>query len=166
LIDGAARAVDISKRPAIVDVKTRIGDLEMDLIIGKDHEGALLTINDRVTGVLKMAKIESKEAAVIEAKAVELLGDWKPFLQTITTDNGKEFSNHKAIAEKLEIAFFFARPYHSWERGANENLNGLVRQYFPKKSNLTIITEQQVNEVVDKLNNRRQRPTAQKKIWI
>lgn len=146
--------VDISKRPSIVEAKTRIGDLEMDLIIGKDHNGALLTINDRATGVLKMAKIESKEASVIEAKAVELLEDWKPLLHTITTDNGKEFSNHKNIAKTLCIAFFFARPYHSWERGANENLNGLVRQYFPKKSDFNLITTQQVNQVVHILNNR------------
>jgi transposase, IS30 family len=101
-----------------------------------------------------MAKIDSKEAAVVEAKAIELLEDWKPFAHTITTDNGKEFSNHKNIAQTLCIAFFFARPYHSWERGANENLNGLVRQYFPKKSNFNLITNEQVNEVVDKLNNR------------
>jgi IS30 family transposase len=146
--------VDISKRPAIVEEKIRIGDLEMDLIIGKDHQGALLTINDRATGVLKMAKIDSKEAAVIEAKAIELLEDWQPYLHTITTDNGKEFANHKNLAKTLCIAFFFARPYHSWERGANENLNGLVRQYFPKKSDFTLITVKQVNEAVDKLNNR------------
>ncbi len=146
--------VDISKRPPIVEGKTRIGDLEMDLVIGKDHQGALLTINDRAAGVLKMAKIDSKEAAVVETKAIELLKDWLPYLHTLTTDNGREFANHKKIAQRLCIAFFFARPYHSWERGANENLNGLVRQYFPKKSDFNLITEQQVNEVVDKLNNR------------
>lgn len=146
--------VDISRRPAIVEEKTRIGDLEMDLIIGKDHEGALLTINDRASGVLKMAKIDSKEATIIEEKAIELLQDWQPFLHTITTDNGKEFSNHKTIAKTLCIAFFFARPYHSWERGANENLNGLIRQYFPKKSDFNLITDEKVNQVVKQLNNR------------
>jgi transposase, IS30 family len=146
--------VDISQRPAIVEQKVRIGDLEMDLVIGKDHDGALLTINDRAAGVLKMAKIGSKEATVVEAKAIELLEDWQPFLHTITTDNGKEFSNHKLIAQTLSIDFFFARPYHSWERGANENLNGLIRQYFPKKSDFNLITEQQVNDVIHKLNNR------------
>ena len=113
--------LDISQRLAIAADKTRVGDLEMDLVIGKDHQGALLTINDRATGMLKMAKIDSKEASVVEAKTIELLEEWKPFLHTITTDNSKEFSNHKNIAQRLCIAFFFARPYHSWERGANRS---------------------------------------------
>ena len=146
--------VDIDERPAIVEKKNRVGDLEMDLVIGKNHKGALLTINDRATGVLKMVKIDSKEAHVVEAKAIELLQAWKPFLKTITTDNGKEFANHKNIAESLQIDFYFAKPYHSWERGANENLNGLIRQYFPKKSDFDLITKEQVTEIENKLNNR------------
>jgi IS30 family transposase len=113
--------VDIEKRPAVVEQKERFGDLEIDLVIGKGHKGALLTINDRSTGLLFMDKVQSKEASVIEAKAVELLKDWKPWIKTITSDNGKEFSNHKAIANELDIDFFFAKPYHSWERGANRS---------------------------------------------
>jgi len=94
----------------------------------------LLTINDRATGFLKMAYVNSKKAKQVELKTIELLEPWIPFIHTITSDNGKEFANHKAIAEELNIDFYFAKPYHSWQRGANENLNGLVRQYFPKKS--------------------------------
>lgn len=146
--------VGIEHRPKIVDKKQRIGDIEMDLIVGQGHKGVLLTINDRVTGVLKMAKLDNKEAATITQKAIELLSDWKPFMQTITTDNGKEFANHKQVAESLNIDYFFARPYHSWERGANENLNGLVRQYFPKKYNFDLIKDEDVIEVVNKLNDR------------
>ena len=146
--------VDISQRPEVVDRKSRLGDLEIDLVIGKDHKGALLTINDRVTGMLFMAKINSKEANVIEAKTIELLQDWKPIIMTITSDNGKEFANHKSIAAALDIDYYFAKPYHSWERGANENLNGLVRQYFPKKTNFEYITKQEVDEVIHILNNR------------
>ena len=146
--------VDIDERPKVVEQKERFGDLEIDLVIGKDHKGALLTINDRATGMLKMAIIRSKEAAVIQQKTVELLTIWKPMLFTITSDNGKEFANHAAIAECLEIDYYFAKPYHSWERGANENLNGLIRQYFPKKSDFTAINEERVNEVVNILNNR------------
>jgi IS30 family transposase len=78
--------------------------------------------------MLFMDKINNKEAGTVEAKAIELLQDWKPLLKTITSDNGKEFANHREIAESLDIDFYFAKPYHSWERGANENLNGLVRQ--------------------------------------
>ncbi len=146
--------VDITQRPKIVDKKERFGDLEIDLVIGANHKGALLTINDRATGVLKMKYIESKESKVIEKNTVELLEEWMPFIHTITSDNGKEFANHKEIAEELNLEFFFAKPYHSWERGANENLNGLVRQYFPKKTNFDLIQEEQVKKAEEILNNR------------
>lgn len=75
-------------------------------------------------------------------------------LHTITSDNGKEFANHIEIAQALDIDYYFAKPYHSWERGANENLNGLIRQYFPKKSNFDTITQDQIDRVVNILNNR------------
>lgn len=146
--------IPIEQRPNIVDKKERIGDLEIDLVIGKDHKGALLTINDRATGILKMAHLKDKSAKEVELKTIELLEPWIPFIHTITSDNGKEFANHKAIAEALNIDFFFAKPYHSWQRGANENLNGLVRQYFPKKSNFEYIEQQKIDSVVEKLNNR------------
>ena len=146
--------VDICERPSIVEKKSRLGDLEIDLVIGKDHKGALLTINDRASGVLFMDKVESKEALLIQQKTIELLQDWKPLIKTITSDNGKEFANHQSIAEVLEIDYYFAKPYHSWERGANENLNGLIRQYFPKKSNFENITKQEIETVINTLNNR------------
>ena len=146
--------VDIELRPKVVQAKERIGDLEIDLVVGKDHKGALLTINDRATGLLIMDMVESKEAKVIEAKTIDLLQDLKPLLFTITSDNGKEFANHLGISESLEIDYYFAKPYHSWERGANENLNGLVRQYFPKKTNFKLITKLEINRVVNILNNR------------
>lgn len=146
--------VDISQRPKIVDKKERLGDLEIDLVIGKGHKGALLTINDRATGLLFMGKIDSKEAQAVEAKTIELLEEWKPLIHTITSDNGKEFANHQSLCQKLEIDYYFAKPYHSWERGANENLNGLVRQYFPKMTNFELITQEQIERVVNILNNR------------
>ncbi len=146
--------VDIDERPKIVEEKQRLGDLEMDLVIGAAQSGAILTINDRASGMLKMAKIESKEAHIIETKSIELLQQWMPFLNTITTDNGKEFANHKNIAEALQIDFYFAKPYHSWERGANENLNGLIRQYFPKKHDFKLITNEQITQTQNKLNSR------------
>jgi len=146
--------VDIAQRPKIVDKKERFGDLEIDLVIGANHKGALLTINDRATGMLKMRYLENKESEVIEKNTVELLEEWMPFIHTITSDNGKEFANHKEISEELNIDFFFAKPYHSWERGANENLNGLVRQYFPKKTNFDLIQNEQVKKIEAILNNR------------
>jgi len=93
--------VDIEKRPDIVEQKQRFGDLEIDLVIGKNHKGALLTINDRATGLLKMAYLKSKEAKQVELKTIELLEEWKPFIHTITSYNGKEFANHKAISKEM-----------------------------------------------------------------
>jgi IS30 family transposase len=124
--------VDISQRPKVVDDRERAGDLEIDTIIGKNHQGAILTVNDRASGLLKMKKLEGKSAQQLAMATIELLEDMKPFLNTITADNGREFAAHQTISKALEIDFYFARPYHSWERGANENLNGLIRQYIPK----------------------------------
>jgi IS30 family transposase len=146
--------IGIENRPIEVEEKQRFGDLEIDLVIGKDHKGVLLTINDRATGMLQMKKIESKDAEIVKNATIELLQNWKPFLQTITSDNGKEFAKHQTIAQVLEIDYYFANPYCSWERGANENLNGLVRQYFKKGSDFSLITDEQVKNVVEKLNNR------------
>jgi IS30 family transposase len=146
--------IGIEKRPIEVEQKERFGDLEIDLVIGKDHKGALLTMNDRTTGMVKIAKVESKESANIEKACIDSLKDWQLYLHTITSDNGKEFANHKHIAKALNINYYFANPYHSWERGANENLNGLIRQYFPKKSEFKNITNAEIKNVETKLNNR------------
>lgn len=146
--------VSIDERPEIVEQKKRFGDLEIDTIIGKNKKGAILTINDRVTGKIWIQKLAGKSAKPLAEKTVEALHDIKDLIHTITADNGKEFAEHKTIAEQLGIDFFFAHPYHSWERGANENNNGLIRQYIPKKTDFDNITEQQIREVQNKLNNR------------
>jgi len=159
--------VSIDERPAIVEKRARFGDIEVDLIIGKNHNQAILTINDRASGMLKMKKIPSKQASVVTEAITTLLEDWKPYLHTITADNGKEFAGHQEVAESLSIDYFFAHPYHSWERGSNENLNGLIRQYFTKGSDFTNITEQRVKEVETKLNNRpRKRYKSQNPIFV
>ena len=144
----------IEYRPKVVDEKTRIGDIEIDLMIGKNHKKAILTANDRVTGKAKMAILNSKSAEETKRKVIEILSDWKPFLKTITSDNVKEFSGHKEIAKALDVDYYFARPYHSWERGANENFNGLVKQYFPKNYDFNLITEKEIKNVENKLNQR------------
>jgi IS30 family transposase len=146
--------VSIEERPDIVEEKSRFGDLEIDTVIGKNHQGAIVTINDRATGMLKMKKIQKKEAALVKEAALELLQEWKPLIHTITSDNGKEFALHQDIAKELGIQFYFAHPYHSWERGANENLNGLIRQYIPKKTNFADISDQFIADIQDKPNNR------------
>ena len=146
--------VDIDQSPNEVATKKRFGDLEGDTIIGKNHKGAIATFNDRKTGMLWMKKLSGKEADPLAAAAVELLLGVKPLLHTMTLDNGKEFAKHALIAHELEIDIYFAHPYHSWERGANENTNGLIRQYFPKGTNFDEITEEQVAKVQTILNNR------------
>ena len=146
--------IDITQRPAVVDQRERFGDLEIDTIIGKDHKGAIVTINDRATGILRMRKLKSKDADELADKVCETLQPWKDTLKTITSDNGKEFASHQKIADTLGINFYFAKPYHSWERGSNENLNGLIRQFIPKKTNFEFITDQDIQSIEDQLNNR------------
>ena len=146
--------IDISERPAEVDAKDRFGDFEIDTVIGKNHKGALMTTNDRCTRIVFIRKLEGKEAAPLANAAVQALTPIKDKLHTITADNGKEFAKHKEIASRLGIQFFFAKPYHSWERGANENTNGLIRQYIPKGTDFSTLTDEFIAEVERKLNNR------------
>lgn len=144
----------IEKRPNIVDEKSRIGDLEIDTVIGKNHKGALLTINDRRTGLLRIRLLKGKNAKELARATIEALYPLKKHIHTITADNGKEFAEHQIIAAELNVDVFFARPYHSWERGANENANGLIRQFFPKGSSFENLTPERVDEVEKILNNR------------
>jgi transposase, IS30 family len=146
--------VCIDERPAIVEQKTRIGDWEIDTVIGQNHQGALVTIVDRVSKFTLIKKVASKHAEVVTEATISLL---KPYLDktlTITADNGKEFAGHEKIAAQLNAAVYFAHPYHSWERGLNENTNGLIRQYFTKGSSFEKITEEQVERVMNTLNHR------------
>jgi IS30 family transposase len=101
-----------------------------------------------------MKKVAAKEATVDPKAINEIREDWKPYLSTIPADNGKKFAGHEQVSENLAIDYFFARPYHSLERGANENLNGLIRQYFTKGSDFTEITNKRVKEIEAQLNNR------------
>jgi IS30 family transposase len=159
--------VSIDQRPKIVEKRERFGDLEVDLILGKNHKHAILTVNDRASGMLKMKKIPSKESSIVTEAITQILEEWKPYLYTITADNGKEFAGHEKVAENLEIDYFFAHPYHSWERGSNENLNGLIRQYFTKGSDFTNLTNERIKEVETKLNKRpRKRHKYQNPIFV
>ncbi len=146
--------VDITERPAIVEERSRFGDLELDTIVGKDHQGGLVSINDRMTGLIKIAKINTKESVEVKEKIVQVLQPWKALLHTATSDNGKEFALHKEISVELALDFYFAKPHHPWERGSNENCNRLVRQYFPKGTDFSTITDEQVQNVENKINNR------------
>jgi len=144
----------IDERPAIVDNKERIGDWEIDTIIGKNHKGAIVTAVERKTKFTCMRHVAKKEAALVAEALIEMLAPYKDFVFTLTADNGKEFSEHEKIAQALNARFYFAHPYSSWERGLNENTNGLIRQYFPKKSCLIDISKEQICAVQEKLNER------------
>jgi len=122
--------VSIEKRPQIVEEKSRKGDWEGDLVIGKNHKGALVTLADRKSKKVKIAIVLSKHATPVSAAMIELLKNETK--HTVTLDNGKEFADHKHIKAETGAMIYFAHPYSSWERGLNENTNGLIRQYYPK----------------------------------
>ena len=146
--------VEIDQRPSIVEQKERFGDLEIDTIIGKNHKGAILTINDRATSRVWIRKLSGKEAIPVAKITVWALRKVKNLIHTITADNGKEFAKHEDIAQKLDIYFYFCKPYHSWERGANENTNGLIRQYIPKGTDFSEVTNKRIKWIENNLNNR------------
>lgn len=146
--------VSIDERPKVVDEKVRIGDWEGDTIIGKGHKGALLTLVERKTLYTIIVPLQGKFAGKLREAVIAVLEPIKEHVHTITYDNGKEFAEHEAMACALEAEVFFAHPYASWERGINENTNGLIRQYFPKGSDLRNVTQEQVQFVMDRLNNR------------
>lgn len=146
--------ISIEERPEVVETKTRIGDWEIDTVIGKNHKGALVTIVDRVSKFTLIKKVDSKQAKVVTEATVSLLTPYLNKTHTITADNGKEFAGHEILSEQLETDIYFAHPYASWERGLNENTNGLIRQYFIKGSSFENITREAVETVMNKLNHR------------
>jgi IS30 family transposase len=151
---GIPNRVDIDERPAEANDRIRVGDWEADTIIGKNHKGAIVTLDDRKSKLRLAAPLPAKKAIYVKTAIVSLLFPVKEFVKTMTFDNGKEFTLHEKIATELDCATYFAKPYHSWERGQNENANGLLRQYFPKTMELVDVTLKQVLEAVDRLNNR------------
>lgn len=151
---GIPDRVDIDQRPEAANARKRIGDLEVDTIIGKQHKGAILTIDDRKSKLRLAAPLPGKKARDVKKAMIKLLKPLKKFIRTITYDNGKEFAEHKAVAKALMCNSYFAKPYHAWERGQNENANGLLRQYFPKSMPLDKVTDIEVFHAIDKLNNR------------
>ncbi len=146
--------IDIDKRPSIVEEKTRLGDWELDTIIGTGQSGAIVSMVERTSKLTKLEKVSGKTAQEVEEVLSRRLTPIKEHVHTLTSDNGKEFTNHQSIGEALEAGFYFAKPYHSWERGLNEHTNGLVRQYFPKTKRFDEITDQDVMKVEELLNNR------------
>lgn len=147
--------VSIDLRPDCINNKERFGDWEVDTIIGSQQKGAIVTIVERTTGMLMMKKLpKGKQARGLSKVLVNMLLPYKKYILSITSDNGKEFADHQTITEKLDTKFYFAHPYHSWERGLNEYTNKLIRQYIPKKTAFETIDDKQINEIQHKINRR------------
>lgn len=146
--------LSIDDRPAVVDNRRRVGDWEADTIIGKNHRQAIVSLVERKTGFTLIEKVERKTAQAVGEAMTRLLSPHRRQVHTITSDNGREFAGHEEIARQLKADFYFAHPYASWERGTNENTNGLIRQYFPKSRDFTTITQQEIDTAMERLNNR------------
>jgi IS30 family transposase len=146
--------VSIDERPSIINNKERLGDWEIDTIVGKNQKGAIVTVVERRSNFILMKKLKSKNSNELAKETIRLLIPYKDLVHSITSDNGTEFARHQFIAEKLDAQFYFAHPYSSWERGINEYSNKLIRQYIPKKSNLDDYDNMNIWRIIDKLNNR------------
>ena len=152
--------VSIDKRPEIVNSRQRLGDWELDTVVGKRHQQAIVTLIERKSRLALIRKVDQRTAQAVKDAILVLLQPLEDYTHTLTSDNGKEFAQHQQIAEQLHAAFFFAHPFSAWERGTNENMNGLLRQYFPKKLNFQTITDDQIVLAMDRLNNRPRKALA------
>ena len=149
--------VDIVERPAVVESKGRVGDWELDTIIGARHRGALVSMVDRCSKFVFLQRVAHKTSSAVGGAILACLRPLSVLAHTLTADNGKEFAGHREVAVGLSAGFYFATPYHSWERGLNEHTNGLVRQYLPKATDFTGIGDARVRQVQDLLNSRPRR---------
>ena len=143
---------DISERPDVIEQRVRMGDYEGDTVVGKGHQGVLVTLVDRTTRETKIKALLNRKAQLVTDTCVAMLKGEQTL--SITFDNGKEFAKHETMADKLDTDIYFATPYHSWERGTNENTNGLIRQFLPKSSRLDNIPDEVIQDIENNLNNR------------
>ncbi len=148
------QTTSIEQRPAIVEQRERVGDWEVDTLFGKDRQHALVTLTERKSRWTVLKKVERKTAELVDPAIYNGLQPLIDLVHTITADNGKEFACHAWIAAMLNAVFYFAHPYAAWERGTNENTNGLLRQYFPKNRDFATITEEELEFTMQRLNHR------------
>ena len=157
--DSRGRLADkrhISERPASVETRQFIGHWEIDTVMGmgKGSSDCIVTLVERKTGFVYIGKLSDRTTDSLNQKALMLIRRNPTAFKTITADNGTEFHQYKKIEEKCLAKFYFANPYHSWERGSNENCNGLIRQYLPKGTSMASLTQQQCDVIAHKLNTR------------
>ena len=147
----------IEERPASVEGRRRIGHWEIDTVLGQslgESSDCILTLVERKTGYVLIGKLAARTAAAASRATIKLLKRHPGRCQTITSDNGTEFHRYADIEAASGLKFYFATPHHSWERGTNENTNGLIRQYLPKGVSMTGLTQNECDARADKLNNR------------
>ena len=148
-------AVSIEGRPRVVDLRRRFGDWEGDTIVGCGRRGGLVSLVERKSGYMLLRRVENLCAGTVrEALACKLAPLPEPLRRTATFDNGKEFAEHERLAETVGMEMYFAKPYAAWQRGTNENTNGLVRQYYPKGTDLAALSHHEVTAVQMSLNDR------------
>lgn len=146
---------NIKERPSIVDNRERIGDWEGDTVVGKNHSGYIMTMVERATGFLIALRMRDKRAKTLNRAAMKGLSPLPNYArQTLTLDNGSEFAGHEALSRQLQMPIYFADPYSSWQRGTNENTNGLLRQYIPKGTDILTVSPTALAFYVNQINNR------------
>ncbi|HMW39162.1 MAG: IS30 family transposase [Chitinophagales bacterium] len=145
--------ISIDKRPKIVEKRKRFGDVEVDLIMGKNHQSALLVIVDRASLLTRMEKLKGKNATIIARKIIKKIQILPP-LKTMTFDNDQAFAHHEIIARACNVKTYFTRPYTSQDKGTIENRNGVIRQFFPKKTDFNLISYKEIKRVENEINNR------------
>jgi IS30 family transposase len=146
----------ISERPPGAENRSRVGHLEGDTVLGTDKH-CIVTLVDRKTGYVMIGKLKARTVAELNRAAIELISSAARHIRSVTVDNGTEFHGYKAIEAATGADFYFATPHHSWERGTNENTNGLIRQYIPKRTSMAPLTQNDCDRIADKLNNRPRR---------
>jgi transposase, IS30 family len=150
--------VRIDGRPEVINRRRRYGDWEGDTIVGKGRRSALVTLVERKSGYLRVGRVDGLKAASTARTSHRRMKDLPACLRrSVTFDNGKEFAEHRPLAKKLDLQIYFAKPYRSWQRGTNENTNGLLRQFFPKGTDFTQVSHREVARVEQLINERPRR---------
>ena len=144
----------ISERPFSVEHRQEFGHWEMDTVIGSGTNDCILTLVERLTGCVLIAHLPARNAAAVNRRLLQFIEELPHLFRTITVDNGTEFHAYQQIEQATGVLFYFATPYHSWERGTNENTNGLIRQYLPKRTTMKGLTQSRCNQIACLLNNR------------
>jgi IS30 family transposase len=144
----------IDDRPAAVESRESLGHWEGDTIVGKNHQGVLISLVERKSRYTVLGHSETKQKSPVAKEIIRCMRPYQKTCDTITYDNGREFTAHEKMAKELKANIYFAHPYSSWERGTNENTNGLIRQFYPKKASLKKVGRKALQSTMERLNHR------------